>query len=208
MSTSDSMDAGLGAETDPGARLAAQDRRLRLFLAHLTGPALRARVELDDLAQEVYLRALKSPRGLPGPSADEGALWAVLARLAREVVIDLVRMWRAARRAGRTERLERSDWSRGGAAHPAAAAPGPRTALATREEGARLHATFLALAPEHRRVLGLRQFEGLSAAEAGTRMGRSASAVHSLYRRALAAWQEELEKSRASRDESAAPPRC
>jgi len=38
-------------------------------------------------------------------------------------------------------------------------------------------------------VIGLRQFEGLSAAAAGRRMGRSEAAVHSLYRRALLAWE-------------------
>ena len=50
----------------------------------------------------------------------------------------------------------------------------------------------LALSAEHRRVLGLRQFEGLSAEQAARRMGRSATAVHSLYRRALLAWEQAL----------------
>ena len=62
--------------------------------------------------------------------------------------------------------------------------------------------SFLALPPEHRRVLGLRQFEGLSAEEAAARMGRSAAAVHSLYRRALQAWQAGLEQNPGLRDES------
>jgi DNA-directed RNA polymerase specialized sigma24 family protein len=38
-------------------------------------------------------------------------------------------------------------------------------------------------------VIGLRQLEGLTAAEAGLRLGRSEVAVHSLYRRALEAWE-------------------
>jgi len=193
---------------DPGARLAAEERRLRLLAAHLAGAALRARVELDDLVQEVYLRALRDPRGLPPAAEGPGALWGLLARLAREVVIDAARAWRAARRDGRPERLERSDWSRAGDGHPAAAAPGPRTVAGAREESARMLASYLALSAEHRRVLGLRQFEGLSAETAGARMGRSASAVHSLYRRALGAWQAELEKKGLRRDESGASPRC
>lgn len=203
---------GAGPRTDPeqddaGARLATEERRLRLLTAHLAGSALRTRVELDDLVQEVYLRALKDPRGLPPAAAGHGALWGLLARLAREAVIDAARAWRAARRDGRPERLERSDWSHAGGAHPAAAAPGPRTVAGAREEGARMLAAYLALSAEHRRVLGLRQFEGLSAEEAGTRMGRSASAVHSLYRRALGAWQAELEKKGLGRDESGGNPR-
>src|SRR5688572_27755550 len=88
MATHDGDARGGAAGAADGARLATHERRLRLFLLHQTGPVLRARVELDDLAQEVYLRALKSARGLPD---GEGALWGLLARLAREVVIDAAR---------------------------------------------------------------------------------------------------------------------
>ena len=65
----------------------------------------------------------------------------------------------------------------------------------------RLAERLAALSPEHRRVIGLRQLEGLSARETAARMGRSETAVHSLYRRALAAWHLELESS-GSGDES------
>lgn len=199
---------GSGARAETGARLAAQERRLRLLLHHLAGPALRARVEVDDLVQEVYLRALKDARGLSDPALGEGALWGVLARLAREVTIDVFRSLRAARRDGRTERLGRSDWSHAGAGGGLAdSAPGPRSEAGARESGARMAQAFLALSPEHRRVLGLRQFAGLPAEETGRRMGRSAGAVHSLYRRALDAWQAELEKKGLRRDESGREPR-
>src|SRR5262245_40245375 len=190
-----------------GARLAAHERRLRLFLLHQAGAAVRARVERDDLVQEVYLRALKRPQGLPETVSGEGELWGVLVRLAREVVIDAARALRAARRDGRTERLGRSDWSRAGPGDPAAPGPSPRTAAGVRESGALLAAAYLARTPEHRRVLGLRQFAGLSAEESGARMGRSASAVHSLYRRALDAWQAELARKGLARDESTRAPR-
>ena len=186
-----------------GARLAAQERRLRLLLNHLAGRALRARIEIDDLLQEVFVRVLSASDDLPLPAAYEGALWSRLALVARHVVIDAARALRTARRDGRHERLQRSDWSRSGAdAMPASTAPGPHSAVLGRETSERLAQAFLALSPEHRRVLGLRQFEGLSAEETGRRLGRSTSAVHSLYRRALAAWQSELEKKRVPRDES------
>jgi RNA polymerase sigma factor (sigma-70 family) len=193
-----------GAEAGP--RLAALEGRLRLYVLHLAGPSLRARVELADLVQDVYLRALASPRGLPDAAAGELALWGVLARLAREVVIDAARALRAARRDGRTERLGRSDWSRAGP-HPAAAGLGPHSAAGAREESSRLAQAYLALTADHRRVLGLRQFAGLSAEEVAKRMGRSASAVHSLYRRALEAWQTALERKGVGRDESGPSPR-
>ena len=65
-----------------------------------------------------------------------------------------------------------------------------------------LERAFLELDPEHRRVIGARQFEGLSAAETARRMARSETAVHSLYRRALLAWEDATRRiSARKRDE-------
>jgi len=179
-------------ETSWGDRLAAVQGRLRLLLLHLAGPAVRARVEVDDLVQEVYLRAVASREAPPPESPDEAELFRWLRRLARNTVIDVVRAARAAKRDGRERRLERSSWSRTGLGRSSLAdpGPGPRTRIEGREAAERLTRAFEALDPEHRRVLGLRQFEGLSAREAAARMGRSEKAVHSLYRRALERWQE------------------
>ncbi|HEV8112435.1 MAG TPA: RNA polymerase sigma factor [Planctomycetota bacterium] len=181
-----------------GKRLVAQERRLHLLCAHLSSRAVRARVELDDLVQEVFVRALAKPDAVPPFEPGEAALWRFLSVLARHTVIDVARALRTKRRGGTEEPLLRSDWSRA----PAAAGPGPHTAAATGEGSRALARSFLALPPEHRRVLGLRQFAGLSAEEAGARMGRSAAAVHSLYRRALQAWQAALEENPGLRDES------
>jgi RNA polymerase sigma-70 factor (ECF subfamily) len=181
-----------------GARLEAQAPGLMLCLAHLAGRAVRARVELEDLAQEVFLRALADPGGIPTPEPGEGALRRWLAHLARNVVVDVARAARTAKRDGRREqRLERSSWSRSGAFEPALPGPGPATQAAGRDELGRLLSAFARLAPDHRRVLGLRQFEGLDARRTAQRMGRGESAVHSLYRRALAAWAAECERAPA-----------
>lgn len=178
-----------------GVRLEGQAQALSLCLAHLAGRAVRARVELDDLLQEVFLRALADPCGLPAHEPGEHALRRYLTHLARNVVVDVARAARAAKRDGRREqRLERSSWSRSGSGDPALTGPGPATHAAGREELAHLLAAFARLAPDHRRVLGLRQFEGLDARAAALRMGRGESAIHSLYRRALAAWAAECER--------------
>jgi RNA polymerase sigma factor (sigma-70 family) len=183
------------ARAADGARLEAQAQALHLCLAHLAGRAVRARVELEDLAQEVFLRALADPSGLPASEPGENALRRWLAHLARNVVVDVARAARAAKRDGqREQRLERSSWSRSGAVEPARSGPGPATQAAGRDELSSLLAAFARLAPDHRRVLGLRQFEGLDARETGRRMGRGESAVHSLYRRALAAWAAQCER--------------
>lgn len=178
-----------------GQRLAGLQGPLRLLLLHLSGPAVRARVEVDDLLQEIWLRALARPAELPGPSEGELELLRYLRRIARNTVIDVVRAARAAKRDGVEVRLARSTWSRTQLAgiDPSDPGPGPRTHIEGAEAAERVTRAFESLSPSHRRVLGLRQFEGLSAREAATRMGTSEKAVHSLYRRALEAWERALD---------------
>ena len=53
-----------------------------------------------------------------------------------------------------------------GWAGAAAPGPGPATRVAGEEEEVRVQRAFETLAPDHRRVLGLRQFEGLTAVDA------------------------------------------
>ena len=177
------------SRTEIGARLAGEERALRLALTHLTGRAVRARVDLDDLLQEVYLRALANPGGLPAAEEGDGSLRRYLTRIARNVVVDAARAIRAAKRDRPEARIDRSHWSRVGAGSLAAPSPGPATDAASAEGIRRLVEAFESLSPEHRRVIGLRQFEGLSARETAARMGRGEVAIHSLYRRALAAWE-------------------
>ena len=190
---------------DRGERLSRQERRLRLLLWHLTSPALRRRVELDDVVQEVYVRALTAsalPEVEPGDRAD-AALWRWLVPVARHAVIDLARALRRAKRDGGTASLDHSSWSVAGAraSQILARTWGPATRVVANELEQRLEQRFRTLTTEHRRVLGLRHFEGLPAREVAHRMGRSEAAVHSLYRRALAAWQGD-EVFGESRDES------
>ncbi len=162
-------------------------------MLHLTGPALRARVEIDDLVQEVYVRilGLASLPPLDVEGAGDTGLWRLLTRLARNTVIDAARAIRAAKRSGNTARLQHSAWSVAGlrASQILAVTWGPSTRALSNELKVHLESRFVALSAEHQRVIGLRQFEGLSALEAAKRMGRSESAVHSLYRRALSSWQ-------------------
>ncbi|MCB9914888.1 MAG: RNA polymerase sigma factor [Planctomycetes bacterium] len=181
-------------DAELGPRLVAQEGRLRLLLVHLTSPALRRRAALDDLAQEVWLRVLAAPERVPPPGDDERELAGYLRLVARHVVVDVARAARAQKRDAHVVPLATSTWSRTGlGAGPADATAGPLTRLARAEDAERLAAAFERLSPDHRRVLGLRRLEGLSAAEAGRRLGRSEKAVHSLYRRALEAWGAALD---------------
>ncbi len=191
--------------TRSGERLAAQASRLRLLFVHLAGRAVLRRVELDDLVQEVFLRAVADRGGLPAEESCEAPLRRYLARLARNVTVDVARGVRAGKRDGRALRLDRSAWSQAGIGESRLElpGPGPATQAAGAEESQRLLRAFQGLSPDHRRVIGLRQFEGLDARSSARRMGRGEAAIHSLYRRALLAWEQALgQDSTPGRDES------
>ena len=175
-----------------GERLGTQGPHLQLLLAHLAGRAILARVDVEDLVQEVFLRALSTTSEVPPTEPGEASLRRFLGRIGRNVVVDVARALRTRKRDGSVVALVRSDWSRAGVreSQVGAGAAGPSTVAVGREAERRLLEAWRGLSPDHRRVLGLRQFEGLSAAATARRMGRSEDAVHSLYRRALLAWEE------------------
>jgi RNA polymerase sigma factor (sigma-70 family) len=184
---------------DLGLRLALHTPRLRLLIAHLAGSAVRRHLDVDDLVQEVLVRTLFAPDSIPPATAVQGdalepALWRLLAQIARHTVIDAARALRAQKRSGAVDAVRFSNSSAHGprASQFVLDATGPATAALKRETTLDLVKSYGRLTAEHRRVLGLRQFEGLSAAEAARRMGRSEPAIHSLYRRALDAWAVEL----------------
>lgn len=172
-------------------RIAALTGRLQLYVSHLTGPALRRRIDILDLVQDTQLRALRSEQAVRLEGED---LWRFLRAIARSTVVDAARHARhLPRRAASLAPRGAESSSPGPLQAQRAAQPGPRTLAATAEDERRLQAAFDGLTPEHRRVIGLRRLEGLSAVETGARMGRSETAVHSLFRRALAAWAEAAE---------------
>lgn len=167
--------------------------RLELLMVHLVGDALARRVDRADLVQETMLRILSSEATAARAEEGPGALWAHARTMARRVVIDAARSARSQpRRISSLIPERRSDGGDDslGAVTFRQPGPGPRTEAAARESAVAWLAAYRTLTPEHRRVLGLRRFEGLSAEATGARMGRSSTAVHSLFRRALAAWEE------------------
>lgn len=184
--------AGERAAQDELLRRAAP--RLRVYVEHRLGDALARRVEVDDVLQETALRALG---GLANAQfAGEGPFLAYLCRIARNVIADIARAARRRRRGDGVAQiaLARSDWSTVGAAVPADPSGGPLTKALRSEAREQLLAAWRRLSAEHRRVIVLRQFEGLSAREAAARLGSSEQAVHAQFRRALSHWGEALER--------------
>lgn len=182
-------------------RVAALLGRIELLVAHLAGSALRRRIDAEDLVADVAVKLLESPR-VAALTDDE--LWPYARSVTRSVVVDAAR--RARHGPRRMSSLaggeESSSAPSGRGASLVGNGRGPASLAAGREGARTWLEAFQRLTPEHRRVLGLRRFEGLSAREAAERMGRSEAAVHSLFRRALEAWSVEAEGNRKSRGES------
>ena len=135
-----------------GDRLASEGRRLLLLVEHLSGRAVRARVEPEDLVQEVFLRALARPSDAPPPDPGEEGLRRWLNALARHVVIDVARALRAAKRDASEAPLARSAWSTAGLRESAlpAGTPGPATRVAAAEGERGLARAYRSLAPDRR----------------------------------------------------------
>ena len=167
---------------------------MRWVALHCAGRALLRRLDIDDLVQEAMLRAWQDREHWPAPESGELSLGRWLAVLVRHATIDAARASRANKRSGREQRLELSDFSQSalGARDLPAQTAGPSTRAGVQETRTQLEQAFQRLSGEHRRVLSLRQFEGLSAALSARRMGKSEVAIHSLFRRALQAWEREL----------------
>lgn len=167
---------------------------MRWVALHCAGRALLQRLGVDDLVQEALLRAWQDRSHWPAQEPGEQAFGRWLAVLVRHATIDAARASRAKKRSGREERLELSDFSQSALrprdlpAHTA----GPATRAGVEETRGQLEQAFQRLSGEHRRVIALRQFQGLSAAETAARTGKSEVAVHSSFRRALQAWEREL----------------
>jgi RNA polymerase sigma-70 factor (ECF subfamily) len=144
--------------------------RLEKFIRSRLGPALKARVEVDDVLQETLLQAFCSIGRLEW--RDEEAFVSWLGTIAERVI----------RHAANKERGTLL-------LHPLPDAPGsripPSTALRREERFERLQAALGNLTPEHREVILLARIERLSFKEVGERMGRSPQAAQQLLLRAL-----------------------
>lgn len=158
---------------------------LRAFVRAHMSPALRARESSSDLVQSACREILGRVAEFRHPSEDAFRAW----------------LFTAARRkiANRARDLEREkrDVARelpGDLRESALAALGATYSRITsptghalrREQIERLEAAIDSLSEEHREVLTLAYFAGLSRAEIGERIGRSEEAVRSLLHRATA----------------------
>lgn len=144
--------------------------RVLVFIRSRLGK-LREKIEPEDVLQDAYLSAHRSFASFE--YTDDGAFLRWLCRIIDNRLRDAHDYFTAKKRQG--------------VPVPRAALTGPVTALNRIENRDRIERALEQLSDEHREVLLLRYFEGLSAEETGQRMNRSPGAVGNLMVRALAA---------------------
>lgn len=143
--------------------------RLLVFIGARLGQRLRARIEPQDILQEAYASAWQGISQFN--YSDDGAFLKWICCIVDHRLRDANDYFNAAKR--QVQEI------------PQSAPTGPVTALARAENRERLEAALTQLSDEHREVILLRYFQGLSAEEAGERMQRSTGAIRNLLSRAL-----------------------
>jgi RNA polymerase sigma-70 factor (ECF subfamily) len=140
---------------------------------------LRARLDVSDVVQDALVDAFAhldtfEPRGA-------GSFRAWLRRIAENrLKMAVARHLGTERRGAQHETTIRS-----GAQEPLGAATSPSSLAGRGERRDLIHAALEELSDEHRAVIQLVRFDGLSIAQVAQRMGRSENAVKKLQARAL-----------------------
>lgn len=152
------------------------------------GPELRTRESISDIVQEAYLEALRTFDRFEVRGPQGFFRW--LSVIVEHKIIDAHRHHFGAAR--RDARRQVSLEAPAAAVPPAREDETPSQIVLRAEAGRRLREALLRLPPDYRRVIELRQFEGLTSAEVGRRMNRSPEAVRALLVRALRRLAQEM----------------
>ncbi|MEM8681590.1 MAG: sigma-70 family RNA polymerase sigma factor [Planctomycetota bacterium] len=175
---------------DRGARLELLDC-CRDYLLFVANQELDARLQVkcapSDLVQNTLAKAVERFDGFEG---NEKALLAWLRRILSNEIIDLRRALHTDKRDIRRESVDPNrPASRLGVVDPDQT-PGSQAALM--EDIGRLKSALRQLSHDHEEVIRMRNWERLSFAEIGQRMGRSEDAAKKLWGRALAKLRDVL----------------
>jgi len=179
-------------EDDAFGRLFEAFRRHLLLLAHQELPqSLRGKIGPSDLVQETAVDARRGFPAFRGSTAEECFAW--LRSILRNNVVDAVRHYETSqkRSAGREVRLATPAGRREGIAVEMPHGLPDGSAI-RREDAAILSHAMTRLSDDHRQVLHLRYWQGLSFVEIGTHLRRSPDAIRKLWYRAVERLQEEM----------------
>lgn len=155
--------------------------RLAMLVHYRMSEALRRDYEVDDVLQEVFLRATRDLQTFTyrGPTS----LFRWLAQIAHHVLADAARGGTRAKRDGGMAVRFRSD------SNPAGYEPvdsnTPSRILRQQESLGQLHQKLAALPDDYRDVILMARIEGLTTAEIAERMNKTREQVSLLLHRAL-----------------------
>jgi RNA polymerase sigma-70 factor (ECF subfamily) len=160
---------------------------LLAYIERQLGTALRRKVEVEDIFQEVSVEAV---RALPGADFAHRDPFSWLCQIAERRIIDAHRRFFGAEK--RDAQREVALGTPGDSSQHAAlvdllvaSMTSPTQALSRKGREARLFAALASLAEEQREVLRLRYAEGLPTKEIAERLGKSDGAVRVMLTRSL-----------------------
>lgn len=161
-------------------------RRLAVLIHYRIGPELKGHVEVDDILQETFFLASQQMNQFIYRTPGSFMSW--LSRIANHVIIDVARFHGRHKRDGGERLRFRSESNPGG---PEPADFNTPSRLFAQEERVRMILKKMDELPEeHRQVILLAKFEGLSTLEISERLGKSREAVAVLLHRALKRFRE------------------
>jgi RNA polymerase sigma-70 factor (subfamily 1) len=157
---------------------------LRAFLRVRAGAAIRARLNQSDLVQSVCREVLESADRFEFQGDAAFRNWLYTAALRKIVAQE--RKQHAARRDVRREvAVDAQGGADAAVLQGYASATTPSVLAMGREGAAKLEEAFDELTEEHREIITMARFCGLSHAEIAERLGKSEEACRQLLRRAL-----------------------
>jgi RNA polymerase sigma-70 factor (ECF subfamily) len=158
---------------------------------------LQRKVAVSDVLQDAYMVALRHLAEKGFEEQGDGSFGRWLGRIVDLKVREALRHYLGTqKRTVARERSLESGEVRREPAHPTS----PSQVAMAKELGDAVRIAWRKLSAEHREVLGLIQDEGLTLADAGERIGRTAEATRKLYARALARFTRLLEELRGNGD--------
>lgn len=193
-------DARGGCPKSLGRVFEAMRARLLILADRELPEACRAKIAPSDLVQETAVDMARDFAHFRGNTAEECFAW--LRTILRNNVVDTVRQYESSRKREAAREVRFDDRGVGGEREPMPVSDRlPDGSAIRHEDMAAVSRALATLSADHRRVIELRYWQGLSFPEIGLRLDRSADAVRKMWYRAV----ENLEAALvASRDVPAA----
>jgi RNA polymerase sigma-70 factor (subfamily 1) len=172
--------------------------QLMAFIERRVGPALRTKIETDDLFQETSAEAVRS---LPEAPLEDRDPFNWLCQVAERRIIDAHRRYFGSQKrdAGREVSLNAAGGGAADSSRPGlinllvASMTSASQAFSRDQKQIRLLTALEKLPDDHREALRLRYLEGIPSKEIAERMGKSDGSVRVMLTRSLAKLQQILE---------------